>query len=137
MVAELIAGQKPHINLDTVPWVIYTSPEIAWVGKTEQELKAAGVSYKVGQFPFLANGRAKALGETAGFIKFLADARTDRILGVHMIGPYVSEMIAEAVVAMEFSASAEDIARIVHAHPSLSESIHEAALGVDKRTIHI
>jgi len=137
MVAELIAGQKPHINLDTVPWVIYTSPEIAWVGKTEQELKAAGVAYKAGQFPFLANGRAKALGETAGFIKFLADARTDRILGVHMIGPYVSEMIAEAVVAMEFSASAEDIARIVHAHPSLSESIHEAALGVDKRTIHI
>jgi len=137
MVAELIAGQKPHINLDTVPWVIYTSPEIAWVGKTEQELKAAGVSYKAGQFPFLANGRAKALGETAGFIKFLADARTDRILGVHMMGPYVSEMIAEAVVAMEFSASAEDIARIVHAHPSLSESIHEAALGVDKRTIHI
>ena len=137
MVAELIVGQKPHINLDTVPWVIYTSPEIAWVGKTEQELKAAGVSYKVGQFPFLANGRAKALGETAGFIKFLADARTDRILGVHMMGPYVSEMIAEAVVAMEFSASAEDIARIVHAHPSLSESIHEAALGVDKRTIHI
>ncbi|HEX6829227.1 MAG TPA: dihydrolipoyl dehydrogenase [Burkholderiales bacterium] len=137
MVAELIAGQKPHVNLDTVPWVIYTSPEIAWVGKTEQELKGAGVAYKAGQFPFLANGRAKALGETAGFVKFLADAATDRILGVHMIGPYVSEMIAEAVVAMEFSASAEDIARIVHAHPSLSESVHEAALAVDKRTIHI
>jgi dihydrolipoamide dehydrogenase len=137
MVAELIAGQKPHINLDNVPWVIYTSPEIAWVGKTEQELKAAGVAYKAGQFPFLANGRAKALGETAGFVKFLADAATDRILGVHMVGPYVSEMIAEAVVAMEFSASAEDIARIVHAHPSLSESVHEAALAVDKRTIHI
>jgi dihydrolipoyl dehydrogenase len=137
MVAELIAGQKPHVDLDHVPWVIYTAPEIAWVGKTEQELKAAGVAYKAGQFPFLANGRAKALGETGGFIKFLADARTDRILGVHMIGPYVSEMIAEAVVAMEFSASAEDIARIVHAHPSLSESVHEAALAVDRRTIHI
>jgi dihydrolipoamide dehydrogenase len=137
MVAEMIAGQKPHINLDNVPWVIYTSPEIAWVGKTEQELKAAGIAYKAGQFPFLANGRAKALGETAGFVKFLADASTDRILGVHMVGPYVSEMIAEAVVAMEFSASAEDIARIVHAHPSLSESVHEAALAVDKRTIHI
>jgi dihydrolipoyl dehydrogenase len=137
MVAELIAGQKPHVDLDHVPWVIYTAPEIAWVGKTEQELKAAGVAYKAGQFPFMANGRAKALGETGGFIKFLADAGTDRILGVHMIGPYVSEMIAEAVVAMEFSASAEDIARIVHAHPSLSESVHEAALAVDRRTIHI
>ncbi|MCX7185301.1 MAG: dihydrolipoyl dehydrogenase [Nitrosospira sp.] len=126
-VAEIIAGQAGHV----------TSPEIAWVGKTEQELKAAGIEYKAGQFPFMANGRARALGETGGFVKVLADATTDRILGVHMIGPYVSEMIAEAVVAMEFSASSEDIARIVHAHPSLSEVLHEAALGVDKRALHI
>lgn len=136
-VAEIIAGQAGHVNLDTIPWVIYTSPEIAWVGKTEQELKAAGIEYKAGQFPFMANGRARALGETSGFVKVLADATTDRILGVHMIGPYVSEMISEAVVAMEFSASSEDIARIVHAHPSLSEVLHEAALGVDKRALHI
>ncbi len=133
------AGQPEHIkiNLDTIPWVIYTSPEIAWVGKTEQELKTAGIRYKAGQFPFMANGRARALGETSGFVKILADANTDRILGVHMIGPYVSEMISEAVVAMEFAASSEDIARIVHAHPSLSEVLHEAALGVDKRALHI
>jgi len=137
MVAEIIAGQMGHVDFNTIPWVIYTSPEIAWVGKTEQELKAAGVEYKVGQFPFMANGRARALGETAGFAKILADAKTDRILGVHLIGPYVSEMISEAVVAMEFSASSEDLARIVHAHPSLSEALHEAALGVDKRAIHI
>jgi dihydrolipoamide dehydrogenase len=136
-VAEIIAGQAGHVNLDTIPWVIYTSPEIAWVGKTEQELKAAGIEYKAGQFPFMANGRARALGETGGFVKVLADATTDRVLGVHMIGPYVSEMIAEAVVAMEFAASSEDIARIVHAHPSLSEVLHEAALGVDKRALHI
>lgn len=136
-VAEIIAGQPGHVNLDTVPWVIYTSPEIAWVGKTERELKAAGIQYKAGQFPFMANGRARALGETGGFVKVLADASTDRILGVHMIGPYVSELISEAVVAMEFSASSEDIARIVHAHPSLSEVLHEAALGVEKRAIHI
>lgn len=136
-VAETIAGQSGQVNLDTIPWVIYTSPEIAWVGKTEQELKAAGIQYKAGQFPFMANGRARALGETTGFVKVLADAKTDRILGVHMIGPYVSEMITEAVTAMEFAASSEDIARIVHAHPSLSEVLHEAALGVDKRAIHI
>ncbi len=136
-VAETIAGQAGHANLDTVPWVIYTSPEIAWVGKTEQELKTAGVQYKAGQFPFMANGRARALGETGGFVKMLADAVTDRILGVHMIGPYVSELISEAVVAMEFGATSEDIARIIHAHPSLSEVVHEAALGVDKRAIHI
>ncbi len=107
------------------------------MGKTEQELKTAGIRYKAGQFPFMANGRARALGETSGFVKILADANTDRILGVHMIGPYVSEMISEAVVAMEFAASSEDIARIVHAHPSLSEVLHEAALGVDKRALHI
>jgi dihydrolipoamide dehydrogenase len=136
-VAEAIAGHAGHANLDTIPWVIYTSPEIAWVGKTEQELKAAGIEYKSGQFPFMANGRARALGEASGFVKMLADANTDRILGVHMIGPYVSELIAEAVVAMEFAATSEDIARIVHAHPSLSEVVHEAALGVDKRAIHI
>ncbi|MEK6211029.1 MAG: dihydrolipoyl dehydrogenase [Pseudomonadota bacterium] len=136
-VAEMIAGQSGHVNLETVPWVIYTAPEIAWVGKTEQELKAKGVEYRSGQFPFIVNGRARAIGETAGFVKMLADARTDRILGVHMIGPYASELIAEAVVAMEFGAAAEDIARIVHAHPTLSEALHEAALGVDKRTINL
>jgi dihydrolipoamide dehydrogenase len=136
-VAEIIAGQAGHVDLNTIPWVIYTSPEIAWVGKNEQELKSAGVQYKVGQFPFMANGRARALGETSGFVKVIADADTDRILGVHMIGPYVSEMISEAVVAMEFAASSEDIARIVHAHPSLSEVLHEAALSVDKRALHI
>jgi dihydrolipoyl dehydrogenase len=136
-VAEMIAGQAGHMNLETVPWVIYTAPEIAWVGKTEQELKAKGVEYRSGQFPFIVNGRARAIGETAGFVKMLADSRTDRILGVHMIGPYASELIAEAVVAMEFGAAAEDIARIVHAHPTLSEALHEAALGVDKRTINL
>src|ERR1043166_7256115 len=136
-VAELIAGQASHVNLETVPWVIYTSPEIAWVGKTEQELRAAGTAYRSGQFPFMANGRARALGEAVGFVKMLADQRTDRILGVHIVGPFASELISEAVVAMEFDASAEDIARIVHAHPSLAEVMHEAALGVDKRTIHI
>jgi dihydrolipoamide dehydrogenase len=137
MVAELIAGQAGHINLDTIPWVIYTAPEIAWVGRTEQELKAAGVDYRAGQFPFIASGRARALGETAGFVKMLADAQTDRILGVHIIGPYASELISEAVVAMEFGATSEDIARIVHAHPTLSEGLHEAALGVSKRTLNI
>jgi dihydrolipoamide dehydrogenase len=136
-VAEMIAGQSGHVNLETVPWVIYTAPEIAWVGKTEQELKAKGVEYRAGQFPFIVNGRARAIGETAGFVKVLADARTDRILGVHMIGPYASELIAEAVVAMEFGAASEDIARIVHAHPTLSEALHEAALAVDKRTINL
>jgi dihydrolipoamide dehydrogenase len=136
-VAERIAGQAAHVNLDHVPWVIYTSPEIAWVGRTEQSLREEGVPYRAGQFPFMANGRARALGETAGFVKMLADARTDRILGVHIVGPFASELISEAVVAMEFDASSEDIARIVHAHPSLSEVMHEAALAVDKRTLHI
>jgi dihydrolipoamide dehydrogenase len=135
--AETIAGEHGHVNLDTIPWVIYTSPEIAWVGKTEQQLKADGVPYRAGQFPFIASGRARALGETAGFVKMLAHADTDRILGVHAIGPYASELIAEAVVAMEFGATAEDIARIVHAHPTLSEALHEAALGVHKRTLNI
>nr|WP_316638591.1 dihydrolipoyl dehydrogenase [uncultured Roseateles sp.] len=135
-VAERIAGQHGHVNFNTIPWVIYTSPEIAWVGKTEQQLKAEGVAYKAGQFPFMANGRARALGDTNGFVKMLADAKTDEILGVHIIGPFASELIAEAVVAMEFKASAEDIARICHAHPSLSESTKEAALAVDKRTLN-
>ncbi|MFG6487143.1 dihydrolipoyl dehydrogenase [Roseateles sp. BYS78W] len=135
-VAERMAGQHGHVNFNTIPWVIYTSPEIAWVGKTEQQLKAEGVAYKAGQFPFLANGRARALGDTTGFVKFLADATTDEILGVHIIGPFASELISEAVVAMEFKASAEDIARICHAHPSLSEATKEAALAVDKRTLN-
>ena len=135
-VAERIAGQHGHVNFNTVPWVIYTSPEIAWVGRTEQQLKADGVAYKAGQFPFMANGRARALGDTTGFVKMLADAETDEILGVHIVGPFASELIAEAVVAMEFKASAEDIARICHAHPSLSEATKEAALAVDKRTLN-
>jgi len=135
-VAERIAGQHGHVNFNTVPWVIYTSPEIAWVGQTEQQLKAEGRAYKAGTFPFMANGRARALGDTTGMVKFLADAKTDEILGVHIVGPMASELIAESVVAMEFKASAEDIARICHAHPSLSESTKEAALAVDKRSLN-
>ena len=135
-VAELIAGLPGHVNLDTVPWVIYTEPEIAWVGKTEAQLKAEGVDYKVGSFPFAAIGRAVAMNETAGMVKILAHAETDRILGVHMCGANVSEMIHEGVVAMEFNGSADDLARICHAHPTLSEAVHEAALAVDKRAIH-
>ena len=135
-VAERIAGQHGHVNFNTVPWVIYTSPEIAWVGQTEQQLKAAGVQYKAGTFPFMANGRARALGDTTGMVKVLADAKTDEILGVHIVGPMASELISEAVVAMEFRASSEDIARICHAHPSLSESTKEAALAVDKRSLN-
>ena len=135
-VAERIAGQHPHVDFNTVPWVIYTSPEIAWVGQTEQQLKAAGRAYKAGTFPFMANGRARALGDTTGLVKMLADAKTDEILGVHIVGPYASELIAEAVVAMEFKASSEDIARICHAHPSLSEATKEAALAVDKRALN-
>ena len=135
-VAERIAGQHGHVNFNTIPWVIYTSPEIAWVGQTEQQLKAEGRAYKAGSFPFMANGRARALGDTTGFVKFLADAKTDEILGVHIVGPMASELISEAVVAMEFKASAEDIARICHAHPSLSEATKEAALAVDKRTLN-
>jgi len=135
-VAERIAGQHGHVNFNTIPWVIYTSPEIAWVGRTEQQLKADGVKYKAGTFPFMANGRARALGDTTGMVKFLADAVSDEILGVHIVGPMASELIAEAVVAMEFRASSEDIARICHAHPSLSEATKEAALAVDKRTLN-
>ena len=136
-VAERIAGQHGHVNFATIPWVIYTSPEIAWVGRTEQQLKADGVAYKAGAFPFLANGRARALGDTSGMVKVLADAKTDEILGVHIIGPMASELIAEAVVAMEFGAAAEDIALICHAHPSLSEAMKEAALAVDNRTLNL
>lgn len=135
-VAERIAGQHGHVNFNTIPWVIYTSPEIAWVGKTEQQLKKEGVAYKAGTFPFMANGRARALGDTSGMVKFLADATTDEILGVHIVGPVASELISEAVVAMEFRASSEDIARICHAHPSLSEATKEAALAVDKRSLN-
>jgi dihydrolipoamide dehydrogenase len=135
-VAERIVGQHGHVNFNTIPWVIYTSPEIAWVGQTEQQLKAAGVKYKAGTFPFMANGRARALGDTTGMVKFLAHAESDEILGVHIVGPMASELISEAVVAMEFKASAEDIARICHAHPSLSEATKEAALAIDKRTLN-
>jgi len=135
-VAERIAGQHGHVDFNTVPWVIYTSPEIAWVGQTEQQLKAAGRAYRTGTFPFMANGRARALGDTTGMVKFIADAKTDEVLGVHIVGPMASELIAEAVVAMEFKASAEDIARICHAHPSLSEATKEAALAVDKRALN-
>ncbi len=135
-VAERIAGQHGHVNFNTIPWVIYTSPEIAWVGQTEEALKAEGRAYRAGTFPFLANGRARALGDTTGMVKFLADAKTDEILGVHIVGPMASELIAEAVVAMAFRASSEDIARICHAHPSLSEATKEAALAVDKRTLN-
>ena len=135
-VAERISGQHGHVNFNTIPWVIYTSPEISWVGQNEQELKASGRAYKAGSFPFLANGRARAIGDTTGFVKILADAVTDEVLGVHIIGPQASELIAEAVTIMEFKGAAEDIARICHAHPTLSESMKEAALAVDKRTLN-
>jgi dihydrolipoamide dehydrogenase len=136
MVAELIAGRAGHVDYDVIPSVVYTEPEIAWAGKTEQQCKDEGIPYKTGSFPFAANGRALAINEGVGLVKFIAHAETDRILGVHMIGPEVSELIAEGVVAMEFKGSSEDLARIVHAHPTLSEVVHEAALAVDKRAIH-
>jgi len=135
-VAELIAGLPGHVNLDTIPYVIYTSPEIAWVGKTEQQLKAEGVAYKAGSFPFAAVGRAVAMAEPTGFVKVIADAETDRVLGLHLIGPNVSELVHEGVLTMEFSGSADDLARICHAHPSLSEAVHDAAMAVAKRSIH-
>jgi dihydrolipoamide dehydrogenase len=135
-VAQRIAGQHGHVDFNTVPWVVYTAPELAWVGKTEQQLKSEGIAYRAGSFPFMANGRARALGDTRGFVKMLSDSTTDRILGVHIIGPMASEMISEAVVAMEFHATAEDIALICHAHPSLSEAMKEAALGVAKRSLN-
>lgn len=135
-VAERIAGLPGHVDFNTVPWVIYTEPEIAWVGQTEQQVKAAGIPFKVGTFPFAAIGRAVAMNETAGLVKVIAHAETDRILGMHLCGPNVSELVHEGVVAMEFKGSAEDLARICHAHPTLSEAVHEAALAVDKRAIH-
>ena len=135
-VAELIAGQSGHVNYDVIPGVVYTSPEVASVGKTEEELKEKGISYKIGKFPFAANSRAKAIDDPEGFVKILADSVSDKVLGVHIIGPHAGEMIAEMSVAMEFGASAEDIARTCHAHPTFSEAIKEAALSVDKRQIH-
>lgn len=136
MVAELIAGQAGHCNLETIPGVVYTHPEMAWVGKTEQQLKAEGVAYKLGKVPFLASGRALGHGDASGFVKVLACAKTDRILGVHIIGVNASELIAEAVVTMEFAGASEDLGRICHAHPTLSEIMHEAALACDKRSLH-
>jgi dihydrolipoamide dehydrogenase len=135
-VAELIAGLPGHVNLDTIPWVIYTEPEIAWVGKTEQQLKAEGTAYKTGSFPFAAIGRAVAMGEPAGFVKVIAHEETDRVLGMHLVGVGVSELVHEGVLTMEFKGSADDLARICHAHPTLSEAIHDAAMAVDKRAIH-
>jgi len=135
--AEILAGQAGHVNYDVIPNVVYTAPEVASVGKSEEELKAAGVAYKVGKFPFTANGRAKANHATDGFVKILADAATDRVLGVHIISANASEMIAEAAVLMEFGGSAEDLARTCHAHPTLTEAVKEAALAVDKRAIHM
>ena len=137
MVAERIAGQKPLVNYDTVPSVVYTHPEIAWVGKTEQELKAGGDAYNVGAFPFAVSGRALAANDTDGMVKVLADAESDRILGVHILGPQASELIAQAVIAMEFDACAEDLGLIMFAHPTLSEAVHEAALGVAGHAIHM
>ena len=137
MVAELIAGQQPHIDYNCIPWVIYTSPEIAWVGRTEQQLKAEGREYKAGQFPFAANGRALGMLAAEGFVKVLADARTDEVLGVHIIAATASDLIAEAAVAMEFKASAEDIARVCHPHPSMSEVMREAALATDRRALNM
>lgn len=135
--AEHLAGQKPHINYDAIPGVVYTWPEVASIGKTEEELKAAGVAYKVGKFPFTANGRARAMGDTDGFVKILADKQTDRLLGAHILGPDAGTLIAEIAIAMEFGASAEDVARTCHAHPSLNEAVKEAALAVDGRPLHI
>ncbi len=135
-VAEVLVGQSGHVNYDTIPGVIYTSPEVATVGKTEEQLKESKISYKVGKFPFLANSRAKVNNETDGFVKILADSKTDKVLGVHIIGPHCGDMIGELALAMEFGASAEDIARTCHAHPTHTEAIKEAALAVDKRSIH-
>jgi dihydrolipoamide dehydrogenase len=136
MVAELIAGHVAEMNYRTIPSVIYTAPEIAWVGQTEEEVKASGRPYKVGTFSFAANGRAKGMNQTAGLVKLIADREHDDVLGVHIVGPVAGELIGEAVLAMEFSASAEDIQRTIHAHPTLSEALHEASLSADKRAIH-
>jgi dihydrolipoamide dehydrogenase len=136
MVAELIAGQKPHLDYGTIPWVIYTSPEIAWVGKTEKQAKAEGIEVRTGQFPFSINGRALGTGDTAGFVKIVADAATDRVIGMHVMHAHASDVIQEGVTTMEFAGAAEDIARIVHAHPTLSEAVREAALALDKRSLN-
>ena len=136
-VAERIAGQAGHVNYEAIPGVVYTWPEVASVGRTEEQLKAEGVQFKAGKFPFTANGRARAMGDTDGFVKILADARTDRLLGAHIIGPDAGTLIAELAIAMEFGASAEDVARTCHAHPSLNEAVKEAALAVDGRALHI
>jgi dihydrolipoamide dehydrogenase len=136
MVADLIAGEVAEVNYEVIPSVIYTAPEIAWTGRTEEQLKQDGIAYKVGSFNFAANGRAKALEQAAGLVKVIASAEDDRILGVHIVGPMAGELIAEAVLAMEFSASAEDLQRTIHAHPTLSEAMHEAALATDKRALH-
>ncbi len=135
-VAENIAGQSGHVNYDTIPGVIYTSPEVASIGKTEEQLKEHKINYKVGKFSFMANSRAKAIDDTEGFVKILADEKTDKVLGAHLIGPHAGELIAEIAVAMEFGASSEDIARTCHAHPTFSEAVKEAALSVEKRAIH-
>jgi dihydrolipoamide dehydrogenase len=136
-VAEVIAGQAGHVNYDAIPSVVYTWPEVAWVGKTEDELKAGGIAYSVGKFPFTANGRARAMGDTDGFVKILADKTSDKLLGAHVLGPDAGHLIAELTTAIEFGASSEDVARICHAHPTLSEAVKEAALAVDKRALHI
>jgi dihydrolipoamide dehydrogenase len=136
-VAEIIAGQHGHVNYDVIPGVVYTMPEIASVGKTEEELKAAGVAYKVGKFPFTANGRARANRASEGFVKVLADAQSDRVLGVHIVAAGAGELIAEAAVLMEFGGSSEDLARTCHAHPTMSEAVREAALAVEKRALHV
>jgi dihydrolipoyl dehydrogenase len=136
-VAERIAGQSPEVHYERIASVIYTQPEIAWVGKTEEALKQAGIDYRCGVFPFLASGRARAMHETDGMVKVLGDAATDRVLGVHIMGSHASELIGQAVMAMEFDGSSEDIARTVFAHPTLSEALHEAALAVDKRALHL
>jgi dihydrolipoamide dehydrogenase len=135
--AEILAGQAGHVNYDVIPNVVYTAPEVASVGKTEEELKVAGIAYKVGKFPFMANGRAKANHATDGFVKIIAEETTDRVLGVHIVSANASEMIAEAAVLMEFGGSAEDLARTCHAHPTLTEAVKEAAMAVDKRAIHM
>jgi dihydrolipoamide dehydrogenase len=136
MVAELISGQKPHIDYDCIPWIIYTSPEVAWVGMTEQKAKADGIAVKTGQFPFAINGRALGTGQSQGFVKIVADAATDRVLGVHIVHAHASDLIQEAVTVMEFKGASEDIARICHGHPTLSEVVREAALAVDKRSLN-
>jgi len=137
MVAERIAGHKPQVNYDCIPNVIYTAPEVAWVGKTEEQLKADGAAYKVGTFPFAANGRAMAANSAVGMVKIIADEKTDRILGFHVLGPAASEIVAQGVIAMEFGSSAEDLALTCFAHPTLSESVHEAALAVNGGAIHV